>query len=175
VDPIILIGQEAPHFQLTDLRGAVISLSRMYGWIIVLNFWSAECEWCERVDYELMDILDTWKEHVKVLWIASNANESRDLIERVANRRDLPTVLIDERQVVANLYSAETTPHFFVVNSKGILAYQGAWDDISFRQRAATQVFVPNVVEALIQNVTPQISQTPPYGCALVRYSDSND
>lgn len=175
MDPVILIGQEAPQFQLTDLRGAVISLSTMNRWIIVLNFWSAECEWCERVDYELLGILDTWKEHVKVLWIASNANESRERIEKVANRRDLPTVLIDEHQVVANLYGAETTPHFFVVNSQGILAYQGAWDDISFRQRVATQVYVPNVVEALIQNATPQISQTPPYGCALVRYSDSND
>ena len=175
MDPIILIGQEAPQFQLTDLRGAVISLSRMRRWIIVLNFWSAECEWCERVDHELMGILDTWKEHVKVLWIASNVNESRELIERVSNIRNLPTVLLDENQEVANLYGAEMTPHFFVVNAKGILAYQGAWDDITFRQRAATQVFVPKVVESLMQNITPQISQTSPYGCALVRYSDSND
>ena len=175
MDPIIEIGQEAPHFQLSDIKGEVISLTRLLGWIIILNFWSAECVWCERVDHELMGILDTWKEHVKVVWIASNANESRNLIERVAIKRNLPTVFLDEHQEVADLYGAETTPHFFVVNANGVLAYQGSWDDITFRQRAATQVFVPKVVEALMQNIAPQISQTPPYGCVLVRYSDSND
>jgi len=170
--PIIMIGKEAPHFQLTELRGEVISFEGLLGGIIVLNFWSAECEWCERVDHELTVFEQRWKEKAKVLRIASNANESVDLIERIAQKRNLTTVLLDQYQEVANLYGAETTPHFFVVNAKGILAYQGAWDDITFRQRMATQAYVANAVEALLQNLTPQISQTPPYGCMLVRYQD---
>jgi len=170
--PIIMIGKEAPHFQLTELRGEVISFEGLLGGIIVLNFWSAECEWCERVDHELTVFEQRWKEKAKVLRIASNANESVDLIERIAQKRNLTTVLLDQYQEVANLFGAETTPHFFVVNAKGILAYQGAWDDITFRQRMATQAYVANAVEALLQNLTPQISQTPPYGCMLVRYQD---
>ncbi len=52
----------------------------------------------------------------------------------------------------------------------GKLAYQGAWDDITFRQRVATQIYVPRVIEALKQNRIPEVTQTPPYGCALVRF-----
>lgn len=170
--PIIMIGKEAPQFQLTELRGEVISFEGILGSIIVLNFWSAECEWCERVDHELTVFEHRWKEKVKVLRIASNANETVDLIERAAQKRNLTNVLLDKHQAVANQYGAETTPHFFVVNAKGILAYQGAWDDITFRQRVATQAYVANAVEAVLQNLTPQISQTPPYGCMLVRYQD---
>ena len=172
MDPIIDVGKQAPILQLTDLRGDIYTLAKMIGRIIVLNFWSAECVWCERVDHELMGFLDPWKEKVMVLWIASNANESRSLIERVATERNLPTVLLDERQHVADLYSAEVTPQFFIVDAKGKLAYRGSWDDISFRQRVATQVYVPQVVEALMQNLAPRISQTPPYGCVLARFSD---
>ena len=89
--------------------------------------------------------------------------------------RNLPVVLVDEQQQVANLYGAQTTPHFFVVDGKGKLAYQGAWDDITFRQRTATQVYVPRVVEALMHNQPPEVSQTQPYGCVLVRYNDPNN
>jgi peroxiredoxin len=174
VDPIIATGEKAPLFQLTDIRGDIYSLTKMFGRVIILNFWSAECMWCERVDQWLMGFLETWKEQVIVLWIASNVNESRALVERIATERNLPTVLLDEHQQVADLYGAEVTPHFFIVDARGNLAYRGSWDDISFRQRVATQAYVPDVVEALMQDLTPRIRQTPPYGCILVRFSDQN-
>lgn len=174
MDTLIKIGERAPQFQLPDLKGNLHSLEGLLGWIIVLNFWSAECTWCERVDHELSAFLDSWKNHAKVLWIASNANESRDLIQRVATGRNLPTVLLDAHQQVANLFGAQTTPHFFVVDADGNLTYQGVWDDITFRKRVATQVYIPQVVEALKQDLAPEVTQTPPYGCVLVRYPDSN-
>ncbi len=116
--------------------------------------------------------MNSWKEQVKVLWIASNANETRELIEGVANERAIAPVLLDEHQQAANHYGVQTTPHFFVLDAKGDMAYQGSWDDISFRQRVATQMYVPQAVDALMQARTLKISQTPPYGCMLVRFSD---
>lgn len=175
MDPIISIGAEAPNFQLTDLRGDIYTLDKMLGRIIVINFWSAECRWCERVDRALLGYMDRWKDGVKVVWIASNANEPPSLIERIVKERSIPIVLLDEHQHVADLYNVETTPHFFIVDMNGNLAYQGAWDDVSFRQRVATQVYVPEVVEALLHEDTSQIKQTPAYGCVLVRFYDQND
>lgn len=172
MDPINMIGDKAPQFQLIDLEGNVYSLEDLKGWIIVLYFWSAECDWCARVDNELMEFMKGWKEQVKVLWIASNAYEPRELIEEVANERAIAPVLLDEYQHTANRYGAQTTPHFFVLDAKGIMAYQGSWDDISFRHRVATQIYVPQAVDALMQARALKISQTPAYGCMLVRYSD---
>lgn len=174
MDTIIVTGARAPQFQLPDLKSKLYALVDLMGQIVVLNFWSAECTWCERVDQELLTYLDPWKDQVKVLWIASNANETRELIEKVANTRQLPAVLLDTHHQVADLYGAQTTPHFFVVDATGLLRYQGAWDDVTFRQRKATQVYVPLVVEALREGLTSPITQSPPYGCVLLRLATSH-
>ncbi|MGE5124476.1 MAG: redoxin domain-containing protein [Acidobacteriaceae bacterium] len=170
MDTMIKIGETAPEFQLPDLRGGSCSLSDLSGWIRVLNFWSAECTWSERVDHELITYLEAWKKDVKAIWIASNANEGRDLVRQVSEERSIPSLLLDPDQSVADLYGAQTTPHFFVLDKAGRLAYQGAWDDITFRQRVATRVYIPQAVEALMHGQLPKIAQTPPYGCALVRF-----
>jgi peroxiredoxin len=175
MDAMIKIGEQAPQFELPDLRGHLLRLEDLQGKIVVVNFWSAECEWCQRVDRELIPYLDAWKDRVKVLWIASNDSEPHNLIEKVASERKLPTVLVDDQQKVADLYGAQTTPHFFVVDSGCKLSYQGAWNDVTFRRRIATQVYVPKVIEALKQNLTPEVTQTPPYGCVLVRFAVHDD
>jgi peroxiredoxin len=174
MDPVISIGDKAPIFQLKDIKGQSHSLEEMRGKIIVLNFWSAECSWCERVDGEIITYMERWKDDVRVWWIATNANETQGLIEKVAAERKLPTLLLDPRQQVADRYGAQTTPHFFIVDKSGRLAYQGSWDDITFRQREATQAFVPDAIEALTHNLTPEVTQTAPYGCVLVRSFENN-
>ncbi len=171
MDTVIKIGEQAPSFKLPDLQGNMLVLEELRGRMVVLNFWSAECEWCERVDKELVTYLEAWKEWATVLWIASNANETHPLIEKVASERKLPMVLLDDQQKVADLYGAQTTPHFFVLDRSGKLGYQGAWDDITFRHRAPTQVYIPRVVEALMQDLIPEVTQTPAYGCVLVRFA----
>lgn len=169
MDPVIPSGVQAPAFHLLDTNGQIFDLQNLMGNIVVLNFWSAECTWCERVDYELISCLPAWQDQAEVWWIDSNANETPELIKRVAVERKLPAVLLDQDQRVADLYGAQTTPHFFIIDRSGNLAYQGAWDDITFRQRTATQVYVPRVVEALIDNLAPDVSVTAAYGCVLVR------
>jgi hypothetical protein len=86
-----------------------------------------------------------------------------------AEARCLPTVLIDAEQAVANLYEALTTPHAFLVDRQGLLRYRGAVDNITFRQRQATRFFLPEAVEAVLHGRLPEISETPAYGCAIVR------
>ncbi len=169
MDPLILTGLDAPDFQLLDYKGRRYQLGEIRGKIVVLNFWSAECPWSERVDNELIACLGEWKDQVRVWWIDANANETPELIEQVAIVRKLPVVLLDQNQAVADLFGAQTTPHFFIIDRAGKLAYQGAWDDITFRQRVSTRLYVPQVVEALINNLAPGVSVTSPYGCVLVR------
>jgi len=121
------------------------------------------------VDHDLSTYLEAWKDKVRVWWIASNANETRGLITRVATERNLPVVLLDAQQDVAERLGAQVTPHIFVVDGEGNLAYQGAWDDVTFRRRVPTQVYVPEVVEAIRSGRVPKITQTQPYGCVLVK------
>lgn len=175
MDTLMVTGESAPNFELADLHGTLHSLESIRGWIVVLVFWSPECDWCERIDRELVAYLQLWKERVKVWWIASNANEPREAIENAAAERNIPLVLLDPDQTVADLLAAQTTPHLFVIDSAGKLMYQGAWDDITFRQRTATQKYVVRVVDALIEGRVPEVSQTQPYGCMLLRSGENAD
>lgn len=162
--------QLAPHFSLPDLGGSTHSLADYRGKITILNFWSAECPWSARRDAELIPLLDKWGQRVTLLPIASNANESYELISQAVQDRGLPIVLLDRDQSVADLYNAQTTPHFFVIDPSGILRYQGAFDDITFRQRIATRHFLVDAVEALLAKRLPDPPSTLSYGCTIVRY-----
>jgi peroxiredoxin len=170
MDPLIQVGEHAPAFQLPDINGGTYNLEKMLGKIILINFWSAECEWCQRVDHEVNSYQDIWNEQVRLLWIASNSNETPTLIKNIVTQRNLPVVLMDEQHRVSDRYGAQTTPHFFILDAQGILRYQGAWDDITFRHRVATIEYVPQAIEALRHGQEPGITQTQPYGCVMVRF-----
>ncbi len=83
--------------------------------------------------------------------------------------RRLPIVLIDADHSVADLCDAQTTPHIFVIDRDGILRYRGAVDDITFRRRKPTRFFLEEAVEALLDGHLPTLSETPAYGCTIVR------
>jgi peroxiredoxin len=169
MDTVIQTGQPAPDFELPDLQGRSHRLSELRGQVVVLNFWSAECPWAERADQMLKDYRQEWGEDVTVWPIASNANESEDLLEETANQRRLPIVLLDRRHAVADLYGAQTTPHLFLVDSRGILRYQGAVDDTNFRRRNPSRFYLQKAVAAVLADDEPDPAQTAPYGCTIVR------
>lgn len=166
---ILETGQLAPGFHLPDLRGELHTLARYRGWIVLLNFWSAECPWSERADRFLTPHLHRWLPEVVYLVLVANLNEPLDLLESISEQRGIETVLRDADQSVADLYGAQTTPHFFVVDRQGLLRYQGAYDDVTFRQRSPTRSYVVRAVEALLRGEEPEIAQAPAYGCTIVR------
>lgn len=171
MDPLIKVGEQAPDFTLNDLDGRPHSLQDYRGRIVVVNFWSAECPWSARIDDKMRELLAEWHEEVSPLYIAPNANEPLDMLRREADERGLDIVLHDTGQRVAASYGAQTTPHVFLIDNNGILRYQGAFDDTSFRQRTSTCDYLQEALLAVIEGGEPDISLTNPYGCAIVRYA----
>jgi peroxiredoxin len=162
-------GDSAPDFELPDLNGQLHALSNYRGRLVILNFWSCECPHAERTDHDLMAMLVQWQPQVVMVCIASNRNESPAAIVQAAAARRLPVVLRDAEQVAANLYEAQTTPHVFLLDGGGRLRYSGAVDDVSFHQKKPTRFFLEQAVEALLKGQLPVLSETPPFGCTIVR------
>lgn len=163
------IGRPAPDFALPDLTGEERRLSDYRGKIVIVNFWSYECPHSERTDRAIMAMFVQWREDVVMLSIAANRSESTEMVAEVAKMRRLPLVLVDADQVVADLYNAQTTPHVFVIDRDGILCYRGSVDDVTFRQRTPTRFFLDEVVESLLNGRSPTLTETPAYGCTIVR------
>lgn len=168
------INEPAPDFELPDLKGKLHRLSDYRGKIVVVNFWSCECPHSERTDPTLLKT----QQHgdLTILFIASNRNEVRGrynrvptCVEEAAKTRGLSIVLMDEQQTVADLYDAQATPHVFVIDRDGILRYRGAVDDVTFRQRKPTRFFLDEAVDALLNGHLPTLTETPAYGCTIIR------
>ena len=164
------LNQPAPGFSLPDLSGQTHRLNDYRGRIVIVNFWSAECPFAERVDRELVCYLREWGERVALLTIAANANESQAQVAAAARQRGLEPVFLGSRSEVPDAYEAQTTPHLFVVDADGILRYRGAFDDVTFRQRAATRSYLKDAVEVLSAGRSPDPAETAPYGCTIVHH-----
>jgi peroxiredoxin len=162
-------GKFAPDFTLPDLEGTPHALSSYRGRVVVVNFWSAECPWAERADAQLTQWLAGWGDRVVLLTVASNVNETLELIAGAARQRGLAPVLLDSGCRVADAWGAQTTPHVFVVDESGILRYQGAVDDVTFRQREPKRFYLREAVDALLRGRLPEVASTPAYGCTIVR------
>ena len=163
------INLPAPELSLPDQFGRPRWLAACRGRIAVVNFWSAECPWSERADRHLLEVASQHPGQVVYLPVASNFNETSELITRAIQYRGLDFVLIDENARLADAWGAQTTPHAFVIDAAGSLRYQGAVDDVTFRKRVPEQFYVQEAIEALLAGHLPDIQETRPYGCAIVR------
>ncbi len=171
MDPLAVVGNAAPPFTLEDIDGNLYELTSARGTLVILNFWSAECPWSAFGDKVLSGYQQEWGDRVNVWTIASNANEEPNLIRQVSAERGLAQALRDPDHHVADLYNALTTPHLFLIDQQGILRYDGALDDRTFRRRTADRFYLQDAVEAVLAGGIPDPTQTPPYGCTIVRFS----
>ncbi len=171
------IGTPAPDFSLTDvLTGRRFTLSAAHGTIVVLNFWSIECPWSQQYDAYFVERAPQWAAQGITFWmVASNRTEEpADLRRRARDLGISCPVLYDFECVVADAFGAQTTPHMFIVSPQGMLVYSGAVDDRSFRRREASINYVDAALEALRAGAEPPHAETPPYGCAIVRFIPEN-
>jgi peroxiredoxin len=170
----IRAGEAAPNFTLTDvISNQPISLSDLRQPVIV-NFWSVECPWSRKFDDYFLERFPQWSEQgLWLLFIDSNDNESVYEMQDLAEELGIANpVLRDKGNIVADTYGAITTPHVFVIDANGIIVYQGAVDDRSFRQPDATINYLDQAVSGLLKGEKPAHTDTIAYGCAIVRHFD---
>jgi peroxiredoxin len=164
------LNSPAPDFSLPDLSGKTHRLSDSRGGPVILCMWSARCPWSQRIDRALED----WPAGLAsgaALWrLAVNADESADEIRARAGRLRRGILLLDSNRAAADLYAAQTTPEFFLVDREGILRYRGAFDDSDFRVRVPTRFYLADALRALLAGRSPDPAGTPAYGCAIERW-----
>lgn len=117
----------------------------------------------------MIEMAAQWRQQVKMLFVAANRNEDFEAVRNVAEARGLRTILLDADRVVADLYQAQTTPHVFVIDREGILRYRGAVDDVTFRRPLRSRFYLNEAVESLLGGSFPALSESPAYGCTIVR------
>jgi peroxiredoxin len=168
----VAVGQIVEDFELSDQRDESHRLTQYRDHVVLITFWSAECPVSAEYDDYFNDLLGRYaKEPVVVLGIDANVNENlEEIIEAVDKRGVRFPVLRDADCAIADRFGAQTTPHLYIIDTEGRLAYEGAVDDRTFRQREATINYVDQALSALLAGESPPTTQTQPYGCTIVRY-----
>lgn len=174
------IGSLAPDFTLTCLGGKAHSLSDYKGKIIVLEWTNPNCPYVVRV-YKAQGIIPELQRKYKekgVIWITINSThpEHKDYLppEKLKEiyadwQASYSHFLMDPEGKVGRLYGAKTTPHIFIINAEGKLAYQGALDNDPRGEKSKDQKinYVDLALEALLKGEKINTPLTQPYGCTV--------
>lgn len=167
----LAIGAPVPNFMLPVInRGDQIVLGDLKGHFVVLDFWSAECPWSVMYDAYFHDRVPLWAvQNIRFMAINSNADESDSrVLAAMAERKLAFTVMRDPGHEVADAYGATTTPHVYVIDREGLLAYHGAIDDRTM-EKEPTVNYLDNALAALRADKTPDPAVTEARGCTIVR------
>jgi peroxiredoxin len=167
------VGQPAPDFKLPDLDGHEVSLSDFRGKTVVLEWINPNCP-VSRGHAERKTMISTEARHPDAVWLAINSTSasSSDFVTPAQQKSyDAShgidySVLVDSSGTVGHEYGARTTPHMFVVDAQGKLAYMGAIDDAP-HGGAATVNYVDSALTALADGRWPDPAATRPYGCSV--------
>jgi peroxiredoxin len=175
-----VVGEMAPEIDAVDAKGNPFKLSDHKGSIVVLEWTNHECPFVVK-HYEGGNMQALQKaaaaDGVKWVSIISSAPghqghvSDADALKIASEKGASPAVILrDESGQIGGLYDAQTTPHMYVVDAEGKLAYMGAIDDNS-SPRASTVEGATNYVTAALADLkagnpvaTPQ---TAPYGCSV--------
>ncbi len=167
------VGDAAPNFTLKDAQGKEHSLADYKGKVVVLEWMNEGCPVCRSVmEGGLVGAMMTESKKadpdVVFLFINSTAKDAgkpEKSAKYLEKHKVDGTALIDGDGTVGHLYGAKTTPHCFVIDAQGTLAYAGAFDNE--KEGSDNVNYVVSAVTALKAGQTPSPSSTRPYGCGI--------
>ena len=169
------IGKPAPAFALKGVDGKEVKLADFAGKIVVLEWSNAVCPFCVRhaKNKTAENTLAAFKGK-NVVWINvdSTATAKADVAKKFMKDNALTAPwLFDPTGATGKAYGAKTTPHMFVIDAKGMVAYSGAIDDDPRGDKEDARNYVKEAVEALLKGSTVATATTDPYGCS-VKYAN---
>jgi peroxiredoxin len=177
-------GKPAPNFSAVDTSGKTVELSAFKGKVVVLEWTNHDCPFVRKhYNSETMQKLQGDASGQGVVWLTviSSAKGQQGYVAGLeadaltAERKAKPAaVLLDADGKVGRLYGASTTPHMFVIDKNGVLAYMGGIDDkpsASQESLKGARPFVREALEALQKGEPVKTASTRPYGCS-VKYAE---
>ncbi len=167
------VGETAPNFTLKDASGKEHSLADYKGKVVVLEWMNEGCPVCRGVmenGLVASMVADSKKADPDVVFLfinstAKDASKPEKSAKYLERHKIDGTPLIDGDGTVGHLYGAKTTPHCFVIDANGTLAYAGAFDNE--KEGSENVNYVVSAVTALKAGKAPSPATTRSYGCGI--------
>jgi peroxiredoxin len=173
-------GQPAPAFALADLDGRKVQLADLRGKFVVLEWNNPSCPFVQK-HYNSGNMQSLQKRFTGegVQWIVVNSTaeshseylEPAELKAWLAKQGAAASIAaLDADGTVARAYAAKVTPHMYVIDPNGMLAYAGAIDDIRSANPADVKRANNYVVQAFTELRAGKPVSSPStnaYGCTI--------
>lgn len=173
------VGASAPDFELLSHEGKKVKLSDYQGKTVVLEWTNLGCPFVKAF-YE-PGAMQKWQESFVakgVIWlqvVSSAAGKQGHLANPQAalqvyqeQKMKSTALLLDPTGATGKAYGAKTTPHIFVVDSSGKIAYAGAIDSNPRPQYdPQAQNYLIQAVDELLLGKKVSAPVTKPYGCSV--------
>ncbi|MET0356431.1 MAG: redoxin domain-containing protein [Cellvibrio sp.] len=175
------LDQPAPAFTAKTADGKNLDLASLKGKTVVLEWTNNECPFVVKHYDKSNNIPGLQKEFTGkgVVWlqVISSAQgkqghlDGAGAIKANKDRNSAPTnTLLDPQGTLAKLYGAQTSPHFFIINDKGVLVYKGGIDSVPSSKAedipGATN-YVREALTAIASGKKVPTASTKPYGCSI--------
>ena len=178
------VGQPAPAFSAADASGKAVSLAGFKGKTVVLEWVNPECPYVlKHYDSANMQATQRAATAQGVVWLSVNSTHAShfdhkkpaEMLAWNQQQAAVPTAtLMDGDGKIGRAYGARTTPHLYVIDAQGRLAYAGGIDDKPSASAADVKT-AKNHVDAALADLRAgrPVAQavTRAYGCS-VKYSD---
>lgn len=168
------IGEKAPAFELTDVNGKQVKLADFAGKIVVIDWVNPECPVCRGAhqDSRIPNMIkDIEKEGAVFLAINTTHNTTAEANKEALKKYGVEyTVLLDNDGKVGTAYGAKTTPHLYVIDTEGVLRYNGALDNVGgakVKEGMTVENYALNAVKQIKAGETVAPDTTKPYGCSV--------
>jgi peroxiredoxin len=167
----VAIGAPAPQFSLQDQDGKTHNLADYNGKIVVLEWFNEECPVVVRhYKADTMNSLASKYADKDVVWLAVNSTsgKSNDANKAAAAEWKIERpILNDSTGQVGKMYGAKTTPHMYVIDKNGTLAYMGGIDNDQRGDKADKVNYVDKAVGELLAGNSVSEPESKPYGCSV--------
>ena len=172
-------GQGAPAFTATDLAGKPVNLADYKGRTVVLEWHNFGCPFVQK-HYRSGNMQALQRKYGSdVVWLAVNSTHksSSDYTEPAKLSAELKGFnatpahyLMDEPGALGMAYGAKTTPHMYIIDPAGKVAYNGAIDDkrsASVEDVKTARNYVAAALDEMKAGKPVSVASTTPYGCSV--------
>jgi peroxiredoxin len=174
------VGQPAPDFTATDIHGNAFALAEQRGKPVVLEWTNHDCPFVvKHYSTGNMQAAQKAAREGGAVWVSivSSAPDKQGHVTAeqaaaiLAEQGAAPTTqILDPAGAIGRAYGAKTTPHMFVIDAGGVVAYAGAIDDNPSADPAtvagATN-YALAALEALRAGAPVDPAETRAYGCSV--------
>ena len=173
-------GTAAPDFHLKDLNGKPVSLSTLKGKVVVLEWVNYGCPFViKHYDSGNLPALQKEAAGKEVVWITVNSSAegkqghhpAPEMAELAAKKGNAAAhFVIDADGTVGRAYGAKVTPHLFIIDAEGKVAYNGAIDSSPSTQSedvAKAEPWFRRALEAVLAGKPVEHGLNKPYGCGV--------